>query len=557
MLIDEPMLETSQEGEAREQAKREAKIQLAMLLAEKVRRAEATEAKAKSEFPPAYLEFQRTYKNAPGRFVKECIRWPKGQGPKEYQVESMEELVAKGRACIRGPHTLGKTAVNAWIILWFSLTRDGEDWKCPTTASAWRQLEKFLWPEVHKWARRLNWSKIGRSPFDPRTELHGLSLRLATGEAFALASDKAELIEGAHADHLLYILDEAKAIPDAIWDAVEGAFAGEGEVSEALALASSTPGEPKGKFYDIQRRAQGTEDWKAIFVTFERVLAAGRISKAWADQRARAWGELSAVFLNRVKGEFAAGNEDGIIPLAWIEAANLRWQNWKDADDGRYNYPYEWTGLGVDVGMGGDASTAARRYGKMIASIDKKSTPDTMQLVGLVDGILKNKGGYAIVDVLGVGAGSVHRLQEKGQEKAEGAQKYAVYAFGAGEHTDATDSTGEIRFINKRAHMWWNLRELLDPSLGGDLMLPPDDELTGDLTAPKYTMTSNGIKVQEKKEIRKDLGRSPDEGESVCMAFYPVLDLKGPAGRVMDYYKAAFDKIQKEKEDREKERQNA
>ena len=38
-------------------------------------------------------------------------------------------------------------------LLHFASTRDalGLDWKCPTTAGAWRQLIQFLWPEVHKW----------------------------------------------------------------------------------------------------------------------------------------------------------------------------------------------------------------------------------------------------------------------------------------------------------------------------------------------------------------------------------------------------------------------
>jgi len=44
------------------------------------------------------------------------------------------------------------TAMAAWVILWFALTREAEgtDWKIPVTASAWRQLSKFLMPELHK-----------------------------------------------------------------------------------------------------------------------------------------------------------------------------------------------------------------------------------------------------------------------------------------------------------------------------------------------------------------------------------------------------------------------
>jgi hypothetical protein len=60
-------------------------------------------------------------------------------------------LVKHHRVAARGPHGLGKTTLASWVVIWFALTRDGDDWKVITTASAWRQLEKFLWPEIHKW----------------------------------------------------------------------------------------------------------------------------------------------------------------------------------------------------------------------------------------------------------------------------------------------------------------------------------------------------------------------------------------------------------------------
>ena len=97
------------------------------------------------------------------------------------------------------------------------------DWKIPTTASGWRQLVKFLWPEVHKWSRRINWQKIGRREFT-KEELLGRNLKLNYGEAFALASNRPELIEGAHADSIMYVFDESKIIPDGTWDSAEGAL---------------------------------------------------------------------------------------------------------------------------------------------------------------------------------------------------------------------------------------------------------------------------------------------------------------------------------------------
>ncbi len=128
-----------------------------------------------------------------------------------------------------------------------------------------------------------------------RTEL-ALALKLRFGEAFAAASDRAELIEGAHASRLLYVFDESKAIAPAVFDAAEGGIFRRGSSSgsdtarEALALALSTPGAPSGRFYEIQRRAPGYEDWTCRAVSLAECVAAGRVSAEWAEQRARQWG---------------------------------------------------------------------------------------------------------------------------------------------------------------------------------------------------------------------------------------------------------------------------
>ncbi len=159
--------------------------------------------------------------------------------------EILREIVERRRVAVRSPHGSGKTALAAWVVLWFALTRDGMskgDWKIVMTASAWRQLSHYLAPEVHKWARRLLWEKIGRGPFDQRNELLQLMLKLRRGEAFCAASDKPDLIEGAHADRLLYVFDEAKAIPGATWDAAEGALASGDCMALAIEHARGTTG---------------------------------------------------------------------------------------------------------------------------------------------------------------------------------------------------------------------------------------------------------------------------------------------------------------------------
>jgi len=138
-----------------------------------------------------YSEFKRKYRHDPAGFVRDCVRFHDDERAADYQSEVLAELEQRRRAAVRGPHGLGKTAIASWAVLWFALTRDGEDWKIPTTASAWRQLVQFLWPEIRKWTRRLRWDVIGRSPPVERAVLLMLSIKLSTGAAFALASDQA------------------------------------------------------------------------------------------------------------------------------------------------------------------------------------------------------------------------------------------------------------------------------------------------------------------------------------------------------------------------------
>ena len=164
------------------------------------------------------------YYNDPAGFARDCIDWGE-DSLAPYQFEALEALAEHHRVSVRSLHGAGKTTTESVAVLWFAITRDavGDDWKCPTTAGAWNQLERYLWPEIHKWARKLRWDRLFRDPFKP-TELLNRNLNLNTGSAYAVASAIPAYIEGAHADQILYVFDEAKAIPVATWDAAEGAF---------------------------------------------------------------------------------------------------------------------------------------------------------------------------------------------------------------------------------------------------------------------------------------------------------------------------------------------
>ncbi|HOW77938.1 MAG TPA: terminase family protein [Verrucomicrobiota bacterium] len=221
-----------------------------------------------------------------------------------------------------------------------------------------------------------------------------------------------------------------------------------------------------------------------------------------------------------LNGDWKAGLTDDayqVIPTAWIRAAMMRWRS-----DGR---PDKVTPvIGVDVARGGDDQTVlATCYGGWFAPMAKhpgRTTPNGQAVAGLIAPALAS-GGSAAIDVIGVGASAY--------DTARGLN-LNVAGINFAEGSKATDSSGKLHFANVRAEAYWRLREALDPARGAGLALPDDPELLGDLKAPRWAMQTNGIQIERKEDIIKRIGRSPDCGDAVALAWLgtslvPALDM--------------------------------
>jgi hypothetical protein len=209
-------------------------------------------------------------------------------------------------------------------------------------------------------------------------------------------------------------------------------------------------------------------------------------------------------------GDFGAGLKDHeyqLIPTAWIEAAQARWR-----ENGGLRQPM--TAIGVDVAQGGgDMTVVAARHGGWYARLVRKAGKETREgsdVARMVVGVRHNNC-PVIVDVGGGwGAAAVGVLERNG---------IAVVAFNGVNPSAAASRDGGLKFYNKRAEGWWRLREDLDPDqpFGSAIALPPDASIKADLAAPRWELTPRGIKVEDKNEIRKRLGRSPDDGDAIVM----------------------------------------
>ncbi len=107
------------------------------------------------------------------------------------------------------------------------------------------------------------------------------------------------------------------------------------------------------------------------------------------------------------------------------------------------------------------------------------------------------------VDKGGLGAGVFDRLTELG-----------INVMGVNNATRANDAE---RYDNKRAEMWWTMKEWFDDQ---PCRIPNNSALISDLTSPQPKVSSNGRKLLEKKDDMKRRGvRSPDFGDALSLTF--------------------------------------
>lgn len=229
-----------------------------------------------------------------------------------------------------------------------------------------------------------------------------------------------------------------------------------------------------------------------------------------------------------LRGDFNAGVTDPVwqlIPTDWVKAAQARWKD-RDAKG-------LMTSIGFDPSRGGlDKSSAARRHGQWfdkIVTAPGVVTKDGPSAAGFIAPLIRD-GAVVCIDSIGIGSSALDFIKGLGLH---------VHSVVGSEGSALMDKSGQMKFRNKRAEMYWLLREALDPTNPDPIALPPDQELLGDLTAPRYKVVTMGkgaaIQINDKDDIRLMLGRSPDKGDSVAMTFAADIPKPEPKPRAKSW----------------------
>lgn len=446
-----------------------------------------------------------------------------GEATWSKQTETMQSVAVNARTGVKSAHGTGKSHGASRTGLWWQDTAENpEDRFLVSTAPSWPQVKTILWRYMRQ-AHRAH-------------DLPGEILQTAewkiNGEIVGYGRKPADYDEsgfqGIHApEGVLVLLDEACGIPAQLFVAADSLATN--ETSRVLAI-----GNPDDNTAHFARVCSGVDPgWNVITIsafdtpnlTGEPVpdrMRRGLVSEWWVRDKQARWGETNPLYIAKVLGEFADA-EDGLIPLSWVKAAHARWHAWQDeraASPVRIE-PAGHRFIGVDVAWRGEDLTAiAPLQGNIVNpdggpgndKIRTMARQDSITVAETVDAYHRDRPDVSSgIDVAGGwGAGVYDQLARKGRP---------VVAFNGSAKTRRRDITGQLRFPNVRSASWWHLRELLDPAGDATLALPPDDDLTADLTTPKWDQRAGGyVVVETKDEIKKRLGHSPDSGDAVVIA---------------------------------------
>lgn len=475
-----------------------------------------------------------------------------GQDPWEKQCEILEAIRDYDRVSVVSGHKIGKSHTAGMAAFWFFLSFD--DARVVMSSSTARQVDEILWREVRKMKARagvcleckraavkLSPAERAKLPFPcehssridgkisqlARSGLEATDLRQIVG----FTAREPEAVAGVSGENILYIIDEASGVDDAIFEAIEGNRAGgakillfsngtktEGEFFEShhdKALQFEKDGTPsldangrqKGFYYAITVSSEETPNAKS-----GKKLIPGLATREWIEEKKLEWGEDSALYIVRVKGGFALNESGKIVSLHLLGEAEKRWEDTEP--DGPLC-------IGLDPAGPGDAGDetvfAVRRGMKLLALVAKRELDEDAIARELLDILRLHRRPRepkptVIVDSEGsIGAKVYGKLCAVAAAIKVDEKQFELVRVRSSERSFAEG------YDRVRDELWANVTRWLRD--GGSLL--EDTKLEKELHAPSWiAVPGNKVKATPKSELKSILGRSPDRADAVCLAVW-------------------------------------
>lgn len=405
----------------------------------------------------------------------------------QWQVQALEDV---GRGVLGGkpptslvsPNGSGKTQrVIASSILWF-LWRYPQG-TCPITSGSWMQVEKQLFPALQSFRGNPLFRKWTFNQTEIRTD--------QGGQAIGFSTDNPGRAEGWHPRHgqdidpVYYVTDEAKTVPDGIFEAI-------GRCTLRFQLKASTPGAPRGNFYRSQTSEAGMH--RIVKATsFE----CPHIDPLKIERDKRLYGEDHPIYRSMHLAEFTEETDRLVLSTGQLAKA-LEAQPAPDTNGETVAF--------CDFAAGRDENALAIRRGNVVKLRDSWKETDTMQAVRQFVKLFESeclKAGQIWGDADGMGTVFCDALAEQG---------WRINRFHGGQAPSE-----KAEYANLISEVWHvGAREIERGRIHLGTLSPTTFE---QLTCRNSEWSETGkLRLKSKEKMRAEGIRSPDQGDAIMGA---------------------------------------
>ncbi|MGN0874545.1 MAG: DEAD/DEAH box helicase family protein [Akkermansia sp.] len=451
--------------------------------------------------------------------------------PYAWQIACMRAVWQRKKVALRAANGSGKTAnVVAPLLLWFL-------WRYPrgravVTSGSWNQIATQLFHNLRLHKDRPCFAGWSFNKEQVSTPQGGFIVGISTnnpGRAEGYHESIAEPEEsiGLYRDYVakvrnftrslrgeaeqeeespvMYIVDEAKTVPDPIFTAID-------RCTITYRLYCSSPGACSGQFYRCFTReassfvrivAQAARPGPNGTVDYESTDCP-HIKRSKVQDVVRRYGIDSPLTRSMVFAEFTGDGDSYVITPSELQYA--------------IDHPPErthGTTFGaMDFAAGGDESTTSVACGNWARCVEAFHEPNTVTARRRQVATLQKWGvreGNAIGDADGLGKPIVQDMQDEG---------YWVDEFHGGSPCEE-----DPNYANLISQAWIVTGLLIKKGLLDvsemDRGLPGEGTLFDQLTSRKIEFDARGrCRIQPKDKMKKEGRRSPDRADSFCMAVW-------------------------------------
>lgn len=445
------------------------------------------------------------------------------------QVDAPHHLYLAGREMVPTHNSMIASVIAAW---WVSVHPPGQAIVI-TTAPTSRQVSAILWEEIRKHHRTAAQRGLPLPGYVNQSNEWKLSDGTLVGMGRKPQDGDEHAFQGIHRPYVLVIVDEACGVPEELWTGVEAITT----TANSRILAIGNPDDRQTTFGDVYLKDNYSTMWNRISIpasstpnfTGEPVpmpLPDVLVQVDWVHEREKAWTKEDPRYQAKVEARFPEHGTMGLFgPQVLARGFD---QEGLPRPDGKLI-------ISVDPARFGDDRTAVvARRGRLMWVVDSWQGMDTTnsahKVMNIADDMrgVDDKGKKAEfdveirVDAIGLGAGVLDTLAfERAKLEKQGAAWFdAIEMNGAAapplEQGGVTQSYG-----NARAYWYDKLKQGM---ANGSRRVVEHDVAREELEGTRLRYSSGKMYIEDKNEIRKRLGKSPDFADGLSMAAADIYD---------------------------------